>query len=68
MTDMVENNKQKLKRIRVRDYTTVNIPKQLVEKVRGILKKGGYLNLSDFVRDAVRMRLEELIEKPKEGE
>ena len=44
----------------VRDYTTVNIPDHLADKVREVLKNAGYLNLAEFARDAVRRRLEEI--------
>ena len=50
----------------VRDYTTVNIPNQLAEKVREILATSGYQSLAEFVRDAARRRLEE-IEKEAEA-
>lgn len=43
-----------------RDYTTVNIPNHLAEKVREVMKGAGYQNLAEFARDAVRRRLEEI--------
>lgn len=49
----------------VRDYTTVNIPTHLAEKVGEIMKREGYLNLGDFVREAVRRRLDELEKETK---
>lgn len=44
----------------VRDYTTVNIPNHLADKVRGVMKRAGYQSLAEFVRDAARRRLEEI--------
>ena len=44
----------------VRDYTTVNIPTHLAEKVLEIIKREGYQNLGEFCREAVRRRLDEL--------
>lgn len=43
-----------------RNYTTANIPSDLAERVEPYCRKLGYSNLSEFVRDAVRRRLEEL--------
>jgi metal-responsive CopG/Arc/MetJ family transcriptional regulator len=43
-----------------RNYTTVSIPKDLAEKIEEILPKSGYLGIADFVRDAVRRRLEQM--------
>ena len=43
-----------------RDYTTASIPNHLAMRVENILKKAGYQSLAEFVRDAVRRRLEEI--------
>jgi len=40
--------------------TTVNVPKLEDVELQKLLKKGGYLNYSEFVRDALRRRIEEL--------
>jgi len=42
-----------------RDYTTVSIPIDLAIKIDQVVKKGGYQNRADFVRDAIRRLLEE---------
>jgi len=42
------------------EYTTVSLPKKTVEKIGKVLEKGNYQNIPDFVRDAIRRRLEEL--------
>lgn len=50
----------------VREDTTASIPKDLVNEIEPFLSKFGYKSVSEFVRDAVRRRLEELGEKGKE--
>ena len=40
--------------------TTVNIPRLEPERLKKILKNGGYANFAEFVRDATRRRLEEI--------
>jgi metal-responsive CopG/Arc/MetJ family transcriptional regulator len=42
-----------------RDYTTVTISNDLACKIDLALKKGGYLNRGDFVREAIRSLLTE---------
>ena len=44
----------------VRDYTTVSIPKKLVELIKQVHERAGYQSMSEFVRDAARRRLEEI--------
>lgn len=51
--------------IHERDYTTVSIPKDVVEKASRILSREGYQSFAEFVRDAVRRRLEELEKKSR---
>jgi Arc/MetJ-type ribon-helix-helix transcriptional regulator len=46
-----------------RDYTTASIPLHLADRVKRVLPLAGYQSLAEFVRDAVRRRLEELEEK-----
>jgi metal-responsive CopG/Arc/MetJ family transcriptional regulator len=45
------------------DYVTVQIPKELVDMIDTILaeKKGGYRSRTEFVADAVRRRIEDLL-------
>ena len=43
-----------------RDYTTASIPNHLASRITNILEKAGYQSLAEFVRDAVRRRLEEI--------
>lgn len=42
-----------------RDYTTVAIDLNLAGKIDNVLKKGGYLNRGDFIREAIRKALKE---------
>ena len=51
---------------RVRNYTTANIPLDFAARIKKHLRPLGYQNVSEFVRDAVRRRLEE-IEREAEG-
>jgi metal-responsive CopG/Arc/MetJ family transcriptional regulator len=46
----------------IRDYTTVTINNDLAEKIDAVLKKGGYQNRGDFIREAIRKRLEDFKE------
>ncbi len=43
-------------------YRTVALPEELYEKVEEIVRRGklGYSSVSEFVKDAVRRRLEEI--------
>ena len=43
-----------------RTYTTVSISLKLIEQIRLALPKTRYVAVSDFVRDAIRKRLEEI--------
>lgn len=45
-----------------RNYTSVSIALTLAQKIDRVLKKGGYQNRADFVRDAIRRLLAELEE------
>jgi metal-responsive CopG/Arc/MetJ family transcriptional regulator len=49
------------------NWESIKIPKKLVEKIEKIKDVHGYASTMEFVRDAVRRRLEEL-EKPKIAE
>mgnify|MGYP001770686046 CR=1 FL=1 len=46
-----------------KDYTTIQIPRELVEMIDKIIeeRKGGYRSRTEFVADAVRRRIEELL-------
>ncbi len=44
-----------------REYTTVSLPSDLMAKVDDAVKKGGYQNRADFVRDAIRRLLTEVV-------
>ena len=41
-------------------YTTVSIPKTLMDKVKKVAKKHGYTNQSEFVRFSILKQLEHL--------
>lgn len=43
-----------------RDYTTASIPRDLAIRAEKVLSRLGYQSLSEFVRDAIRRRLDEL--------
>ena len=45
-----------------RDYTTVNIPKALMQRIDAAIESGrfGYVRRSDFILDAIRRRLREI--------
>ncbi len=40
------------------DYVNIKIPKSLGEKIDHVLKRGHYTSRAEFVKDAVRRRLE----------
>jgi hypothetical protein len=44
------------------DYTTVRLPKELMEEIDQIIKRGtrGYKSRSEFIKEAIRKRFEEL--------
>ncbi len=46
-------------------YTTLSIPTELRKRVEGIIGRGraGYTSFSEFAKDAIRRRLEELERK-----
>jgi Arc/MetJ-type ribon-helix-helix transcriptional regulator len=48
-------------------YENVGIQRQLYEETREFVGKSGrYRSVSEFVHEAVRLRLEQLIREPKE--
>ena len=42
------------------NWETVKIPKELAKKIETIREKYGYASVMEFIRDAVRRRLEEI--------
>jgi len=44
------------------DYTTVRLPKELMEEIDQLIKRGirGYKSRSEFIKEAIRKRFEEL--------
>ena len=44
------------------DYTTVRLPKEIMDEIDQIIKRGtrGYKSRSEFIKEAIRKRLEEL--------
>ena len=49
--------------MRMSDYTSVQIPKVLTDKVKQKMAKQGYRTVSEFVIDAVRRRLDEITDQ-----
>jgi len=43
-----------------RGASQVELPEGLAVRIRKVIRKGEYRTISDFVRDAIRRRLEEL--------
>ena len=46
--------------MRMSDYTSVQVPKVLAEKIKRKMAGQGYRTVSEFVNDAVRRRLDEI--------
>lgn len=46
-----------------KEYVTVSIPVELAKKIDEIIEagKGGYVSRQEFVADAIRRRIEELL-------
>ena len=44
------------------DYTTVRLPKELIDEIDSIINRGirGYKSRSEFIKEAIRKRFEEL--------
>ena len=40
-------------------YRSVAIPSELYERVKRVVLGGSYVSVSDFVKEAIRLRLEE---------
>jgi Arc/MetJ-type ribon-helix-helix transcriptional regulator len=56
----------------IRRYTTISIPIDLYEEIQeNAIKKGLYVSVADFIREAIRMRLMEIqleqLKKDREG-
>lgn len=55
----------------MRSIINISLPKELVNQIDKMIKKGGYSTKSEFVRDLIRQRLEEdevLVELKKSQE
>jgi metal-responsive CopG/Arc/MetJ family transcriptional regulator len=50
-----------------RNYTTVNVPLHVAEKIDRILAEQGYSSRSEFVRDAIRQLLKKLEKDTEAG-
>jgi len=44
----------------MRDWTTISLREELINEIRGLLKTGRYRSVSEFVSEAIRLRLEEV--------
>ncbi len=44
------------------NYTTVRLPKELIQEIDDIIKRGfrGYKSRSEFIKEAIRRRLDEM--------
>jgi len=51
-----------------KDVVQIEIPKKLAEKAENMAKVFGYVSLTEFTRDAIRRRLEELEKVELEAE
>jgi Arc/MetJ-type ribon-helix-helix transcriptional regulator len=51
------------KTIGKKEYVTVSIPVELAKKIDELIEsgKGGYVSRQEFVNDAIRRRIEELL-------
>lgn len=49
--------------MRMSDYTSVQVPKVLAEKIKRKMAGQGYRTVSEFVIDAVRRRLDEITDQ-----
>ena len=49
-----------------KEYVTVSIPIELAKKIDELIAsgKGGYVSRQEFVADAIRRRIEELLKSP----
>ena len=53
----------------MRNYRGVSLPEDLVERVKQLIKKlGTYRTVAEFVKEAVRLRIEALEKQQKTGE
>jgi len=46
----------------MRDWTTISLREKLINEVRELLKTGRYRSVSEFVSEAIRLRLEEILQ------
>ena len=53
----------------MRNYKGVSLPEDLVKRVKQLIKKlGTYRTVAEFVKEAVRLRIEALENQQKTGE
>jgi len=53
----------------MRNYKGVSLPEDLVERVKQLIEKlGTYRTVAEFVKEAVRLRIEALEKQQKTGE
>jgi len=53
----------------MRNYRGVSLPENLVERVKQLIEKlGTYRTITEFVKEAVRLRIEALEKQQKTGE
>jgi len=53
----------------MRNYKGVSLPEDLVKRVKQLIKKlGTYRTVAEFVKEAVRLRIEALEKQQKTGE
>jgi len=53
----------------MRNYRGVSLPEDLVERVKQLIEKlGTYRTVAEFVKEAVRLRIEALEKQQKTGE
>jgi len=43
------------------EYVTIKLPKILVDEIDKILEKKGFKSRAEFVKEAIRLRLEQLL-------
>ena len=48
------------------EYVTIKLPRILVDEIDKILDKKGFKSRAEFIKEAVRLRLEQLEPKRKE--
>ncbi|MCD6240504.1 ribbon-helix-helix protein, CopG family [Candidatus Bathyarchaeota archaeon] len=49
------------------EYVTIKLPRILIDEIDKILDKKGFKSRAEFIKEAVRLRLEQLEPKRKEA-